>query len=407
MSWAIAAISVSEQIEKYGAYAGLAAIVGLGVLSLLYFAQAREVKRLREWAGRAPERAAELEARVAADAARRAAGTPPSQPQTAAGQAGAAPATAAAAAGTPARPPASTAMPTPPGGVPVGGDSKPATPAPITRPPALPTPVPAATTAGAPAAGKAPAAGGSPTEAMPPPSQPPVPAAANGSSTSTPPPVEPVVGPRVPGRPPPGSPTPPASPPPPEPEPDAFPAPPVRPLRSGPPSRSLLVDEPAHRRPSRRVLGVLGGSLLVVAAVVVVLVLTLGGDEAPPPPNQVAETIADTTAAEPGRTQASREARIDRADTPVIVLNATGVNGLARQVAGRLQSTGYRADADNTEPRDTTLIGFKSGAEAAAREIGRLLEVPSAQVQAMPQELTAQAGAHAVVVIIGADKASG
>ena len=71
MTWAIAAISVSEQIEKYGAYAGLAAIVGLAVLSLLYFAQAREVKRLREWAGRAPERAAELEARVAAEAALR------------------------------------------------------------------------------------------------------------------------------------------------------------------------------------------------------------------------------------------------------------------------------------------------------------------------------------------------
>ena len=71
MTWGIAAISVSDQIEKYGAYAGLAAIVGLAVLSLLYFAQAREVKRLREWAGRAPERAAELEARVAADASRR------------------------------------------------------------------------------------------------------------------------------------------------------------------------------------------------------------------------------------------------------------------------------------------------------------------------------------------------
>ena len=55
---------LSEQIEKYGAYAGFAAVLGLAVLSLLYFAQAREVKRLREWAGRAPERAAELEERV-------------------------------------------------------------------------------------------------------------------------------------------------------------------------------------------------------------------------------------------------------------------------------------------------------------------------------------------------------
>ena len=169
-----------------------------------------------------------------------------------------------------------------------------------------------------------------------------------------------------------------------------------------------LVEEPAgHRRPSGRVLGVLGGSLLVVAAVVGVLILTLGGDDAPPPPNQVAETVADTTAAEPGRTQSSRQARIDRADTPVLVLNGTGVDGLARQVADRLGSTGYNAAVDNAQARDATLIAYKDGAEAAAREIGRLLEVPSAQIQPMPQELTAQAGTNAVVVVMGGDKASG
>src|SRR3954467_8887741 len=57
--------SLQDQVEKYGAYVGIAAFFGLAVLSLLYFAQAREVKRLREWAGRAPERAAELEQAVA------------------------------------------------------------------------------------------------------------------------------------------------------------------------------------------------------------------------------------------------------------------------------------------------------------------------------------------------------
>jgi len=41
------------------------------VLSLLVFSQAREIKRLREWAGRAPERSAELEQRVTAQAAAR------------------------------------------------------------------------------------------------------------------------------------------------------------------------------------------------------------------------------------------------------------------------------------------------------------------------------------------------
>jgi hypothetical protein len=47
-----------ELIERIGAFLGLAAFLGLGVLALLYFQQGREVRRLRDWAGRAPERAA-------------------------------------------------------------------------------------------------------------------------------------------------------------------------------------------------------------------------------------------------------------------------------------------------------------------------------------------------------------
>ncbi|MBA3264381.1 MAG: hypothetical protein H0T69_18325, partial [Thermoleophilaceae bacterium] len=45
-----------EIVQEIGAYAGLASVLGLAVLSALYFSQARDVKRLREWAGRAPER---------------------------------------------------------------------------------------------------------------------------------------------------------------------------------------------------------------------------------------------------------------------------------------------------------------------------------------------------------------
>src|SRR5262245_4649252 len=54
------AFSLQDQVEKYGAYVGIAAFFGLAILSLLYFAQAREVKRLREWAAQAPELGAEL-----------------------------------------------------------------------------------------------------------------------------------------------------------------------------------------------------------------------------------------------------------------------------------------------------------------------------------------------------------
>src|SRR5215213_2425854 len=80
------ALSLQGQVEKYGSYVGIAAFFGLAVLSLLYFAQAREVKRLREWAGRAPERARELEERalaVAEEARRRSApaAAPAAQPR--------------------------------------------------------------------------------------------------------------------------------------------------------------------------------------------------------------------------------------------------------------------------------------------------------------------------------------
>src|SRR3954462_15083431 len=67
----VLAFSISNKIEQIGAICGFAAILGLAVLSVLYFSQAREVKRLREWAGRAPERDAELQARVTEEAARR------------------------------------------------------------------------------------------------------------------------------------------------------------------------------------------------------------------------------------------------------------------------------------------------------------------------------------------------
>nr|MDQ6914698.1 hypothetical protein [Actinomycetota bacterium] len=64
----VSALSISGELQKIGAIAGLAAIPGLAILALLYFGQAREVKRLREWAGRAPERAHEQQERVAAAA---------------------------------------------------------------------------------------------------------------------------------------------------------------------------------------------------------------------------------------------------------------------------------------------------------------------------------------------------
>jgi hypothetical protein len=44
-------------VREIGAAAGLADVAGFALLSVLHVSQAREVRRLREWAGEAPERA--------------------------------------------------------------------------------------------------------------------------------------------------------------------------------------------------------------------------------------------------------------------------------------------------------------------------------------------------------------
>jgi LytR cell envelope-related transcriptional attenuator len=48
-----------DLIERIGAFLGLAAFLGFAVLVLLVIQQARDVRRLRNWAGQAPERAIE------------------------------------------------------------------------------------------------------------------------------------------------------------------------------------------------------------------------------------------------------------------------------------------------------------------------------------------------------------
>ena len=55
---------VQDLIDRFGAYAGFAAVLGLALLTLLYIAQARELKRLREWAGQMPERVGDLQRRI-------------------------------------------------------------------------------------------------------------------------------------------------------------------------------------------------------------------------------------------------------------------------------------------------------------------------------------------------------
>jgi len=51
---------LTDVIQTVGAYAGIVALLAMGVLAFLVFSLARDVRRLRDWAGGAPERDAEV-----------------------------------------------------------------------------------------------------------------------------------------------------------------------------------------------------------------------------------------------------------------------------------------------------------------------------------------------------------
>jgi LytR cell envelope-related transcriptional attenuator len=68
-------------VQQLGAAGGLAAVVGVAVLSALYVSHARDVKRLREWAGRAPERPGVTTPAVSPAAPPRTVTTPPRRSQ--------------------------------------------------------------------------------------------------------------------------------------------------------------------------------------------------------------------------------------------------------------------------------------------------------------------------------------
>ena len=103
-------------------------MIGLAVLSALYFSQARDLRRLREWAGRAPERAAETPPGPQAPVPGRVVAVPQRQTQVPPGPAtGPNPATAAAAA--PVVPAAGTAAPSKDGAGDTAGQNGDAAPA--------------------------------------------------------------------------------------------------------------------------------------------------------------------------------------------------------------------------------------------------------------------------------------
>lgn len=457
-----AAFSIHSFVDKVGAYVGFAAAIGLALFALLLFAQARELKRLREWGAQAHDRIGELERRLAAalELARRASSSQRTMaPQTAAPRpAGAprpgAPAVRPVGASTAPGPrgpvPARTSSPTrlpllpaaparvagaalgsatvlvplpkhPPGAAPAASPvtsapvAAPATPAPNAPPVAPPTATAVPAGAAATSAGAAPApatvAAQAPARpAVAPPSPPPTvasPSATNGHSDTFPPvsrpaPARPTGGARPPAR---GGARPgPARP--------AARQPAAAPLRArSTPSATVRTAPTAGgdaSRGGRRRLLLVGLVLVAIAAVAVIALASKGSNT----PSQTAAATGGTPAG-----QTTRPTRSTPAAAPahnritVAVLNGTTTAGLASRVAATLTGNGFRQGPvtnASDQQRSVTVVSYFGGHEAEAREVAKTLNVPSDAVQPIDPDTEAacaQGGACTVpvVVTVGAD----
>ncbi len=419
-----------EIIEQIGSYAGLAAIVGLAVLSALYFSQARDVKRLREWAGRAPERAAQpaipVPKRVVAQPQTKPAGTtPPGQvpavpvkpgtpAQTPAGPPQVpgvpAPAVAAAAGARPATamagaPSATAERPPGPGAATPAGQGKqgPAdgdTPDPAAGDDAAKpgVPAPATPAAQAPQAGGPQAAAGT----APAPTDTPQAPDSEKASTQPPPPAA------VPAAARPATPAGQARPTPPTPPRFSRPDPPVRPT----PQPTAIIP-PSSGNGART--GGLSRSRIVVLAVAGVLVLgggaafavsQLTGDDTEPTASNGAAGDPDDTG-DAGGDQGSGGKAVNPAEVTVAVLNGTLEPGLAAQLGDEVERLGFDlgtlGNADNQEQqRAESVVLYASGHRREAVVVSRRLKIP--QRESIDAETQALAGDAGVVVVAGSDQ---
>lgn len=459
------ALSARNFVEDIGAYAGFAAVVALALFALLLFAQARELKRLRDWGGQAHDRIGELERSVAAalDLARRAQAQQRSQGQAtvapggrevvrgpvARGRAAAGAAAAPAAGGPPRQAPgaaprtavASTSAPVRPQQLPaapvgVGGPALasatvliplPGAPGSAGAPPAQPQrggapaprpatqPAVAASVAGQrgralPAAGAgAPASAGARVRdagAAPPPS------GSNGHhDDDISEEYEQLPPRRVPPPPPPrrgaraGA----------RPRPGGRPQP-AAPLRAGGAgggaSRAVPPSDPApHGR--RRLIAMIAGVVALVAVAAVAFVVLTGGDDDRRPVRVQAPVGNGRAQGRTTRQQARSTPAPPHDQTTVAVLNGTATGGLASTVMTELTGAGFREGTvtNASDPnRSVTVVSFRAGKEREAQEVARTLRLSADAVQEIDAGTEAIACANTtpctvdVVVTVGADR---
>jgi hypothetical protein len=378
------ALSVHHFSSSVGADAGFASIIGLAVLVLLFFAQARETSSLREQADQAAQRVAQLESRLAHAAAVQAtpvtaaplpAGVQP--PPSSIGVVGNRPAPAIAAAVSPV-PPAGVGAP------PLSAATK-----------LIPTPLPAAATAARIASGQASAVPANPSDpASPPPVNrivTPRPATAAGGATVTNGTGEhPVVPPPLPPRTP-------------------------VPIRSGRSDRMLAeLTGTAESSPSdiTRVLTALA-AVAVVAAIVIVLLSVTSGGTSPHTAAHQSTPVSNAPNSKP-RTTVAKAAPIVPSSVTVTVLNGTAVYHLANSVASQLGSDGFNqgippANAA-TQTQTSTTVEYVSGDQRDAAAVAQALKLPTSSVQPITsttQQLGCPQGTTCnVVVTLGANSAN-
>ncbi|MHB1998817.1 MAG: LytR C-terminal domain-containing protein [Solirubrobacteraceae bacterium] len=405
----VLALSLSNLTTKVSIAVSAAALIGVALMALVFFAQGREVKRLSEWAARAGDRAEELAGAIAARSAQQPARAAQAAPRAAqaAGAAAArvAPQTGAAVAKGLMR---ATSAGTAVAGLAVAGERLLAGngAAALARAPA--------TAAAASASASTAAAGAAATGSTPPAAAavsrqngalaaPPsrvahaeraIPAALASSSASPPRP--------------------------------SLPPAPARTAASGAPAAvAPALGPPAARRATED--GGAGGSLNGAARasrrrdgseatiyrrersplrVVVLAVLAIAAIAA------VLAVVLSSKggAGSPARGSASHErpaagAGGSPSSLRVSVLNATETNGLAAGLARTLKSKGYkRATALFGTPSGSysaTVVEYAAGYRAAAGGLAHALGVPSRDVKALPSSTKPLAAGAEVVVIVG------
>jgi len=402
------ALSVSHFINTVGADAGFAAIIGLALLVLLFFAQMRETSQLRDQVADATDHVSHLEYQVAQLS--RSGGSAPgpgvaprpaSVPVTGAHAASASVAPVATRAVAAGRARAVAVAPIAPAGV-----GAPALASATRLIPAFDDgPISVRQTGAAAVTGRAAAGTGAGAVTSPqgeghdaagsdPQGPPPATSAgqANGSATGRVTPAPARAG--VPG----GA------------QSGRRPAP--RDSRRAPAAQPRRTDYSSEPRSRLRGLLVAVIALGVVAAIVVVLLLLTGGSSSPGPGSS-STVKASNTATSHRRTH--HAATIMPSSVNVVVLNGTSTTGLAHDVTVKLQGGGYKLGTPATATDQThtaTVVAYLAGHRAAAQLVAKSLGLGAGAVAAADQSSQAVAcpqGAACsaqVIVTVGADLAS-